>query len=53
VIGLAHRVYAVRDGAVVADLRGAEVTEHNIVHAFFESAPFEAGAQPISAGSTS
>jgi ribose transport system ATP-binding protein len=53
VIGLAHRVYAVRDGAVVADLRGPEVTEHNIVHAFFESAPFESGAQPVSAGSTS
>jgi hypothetical protein len=38
----------VRDGAVVADLRGPEVTEHNIVHAFFESAP-----EPVPAGSTS
>jgi ribose transport system ATP-binding protein len=39
VLGLAHRVYAVREGRVVADLRDAEVTEHNIVQAFFEPTP--------------
>ena len=49
VIGLAHRVYDVSDGEVVADLRGALVTEHNLVQSFFaESAP-----QFVPAGSPS
>jgi ribose transport system ATP-binding protein len=53
VIGLAHRVYAVREGRVVADLRGRDVTEHNIVRAFFDSIPAGATPSPVSAGSTS
>ena len=47
VIGLSHRVYAVREGRVVADFRGRDVTEQNIVRAFFDSTP-----SPVSAGST-
>ncbi|MCW2501306.1 MAG: transporter related protein [Frankiales bacterium] len=39
VLGLAHRVYAVREGRVVADLRDSDVTEHNIIRAFFEPTP--------------
>jgi ribose transport system ATP-binding protein len=53
VIGLAHRVYAVREGRVVADLRGRDMTEHNIVRAFFDSTPTGATPSPVSAGSTS
>ena len=36
-LGMSHRIYAVREGQVVADLRGDEVTEENVVRAFFGS----------------
>jgi ribose transport system ATP-binding protein len=53
VIGLAHRVYAIREGRVVADLRGRAVTENNIVRAFFDSTPSSSMPSHVSAGSTS
>jgi ribose transport system ATP-binding protein len=37
ILGMSHRIYAVREGRVVADLRGDEVTEENVVRAFFGS----------------
>jgi ribose transport system ATP-binding protein len=37
ILGMSHRIYAVREGQVVADLRGDEVTEENVVRAFFGS----------------
>ncbi|MEV1290433.1 sugar ABC transporter ATP-binding protein [Micromonospora sp. NPDC049679] len=37
ILGMSHRIYAVRDGQVVADLRGDELTEANVVRAFFGS----------------
>ncbi|MGY1591185.1 sugar ABC transporter ATP-binding protein [Geodermatophilus sp. SYSU D00708] len=58
ILGLAHRVYAVREGRVVADLRGRDVTEHNIVTAFFGSptsgtGPSDTEPSPALSGSTS
>ena len=42
-LGVAHRIYVVRDGRVVADLRGDDRTESNVVNAFFgTSRPQEA-----------
>jgi ribose transport system ATP-binding protein len=35
VVGLAHRLYVVREGEVVAHLTGTEVTEERILSAFF------------------
>jgi ribose transport system ATP-binding protein len=37
ILGMSHRIYAVREGRIVADLRGDEVTEENVVRAFFGS----------------
>jgi ribose transport system ATP-binding protein len=37
ILGMSHRIYAVREGRVVADLRGDDVTEENVVRAFFGS----------------
>jgi ribose transport system ATP-binding protein len=37
ILGMSHRIYAVREGRVVADLRGDELTEENVVRAFFGS----------------
>jgi ribose transport system ATP-binding protein len=37
ILGMSHRIYAVREGQVVADLRGDDVTEENVVRAFFGS----------------
>jgi ribose transport system ATP-binding protein len=37
ILGMSHRIYAVRDGRIVADLRGDELTEENVVRAFFGS----------------
>jgi ribose transport system ATP-binding protein len=37
ILGMSHRIYAVREGRIVADLRGDEITEENVVRAFFGS----------------
>lgn len=37
ILGMAHRIYVVRDGRIVADLRGEEMTEEKLVRAFFGS----------------
>lgn len=34
-LGVAHRIYVVREGHIVADLRGDDRTESNVVNAFF------------------
>lgn len=34
-LGVAHRIYVVREGRIVADLRGDDRTETNVVNAFF------------------
>lgn len=34
-LGVAHRIYVVREGRIVADLRGDDRTESNVVNAFF------------------
>ncbi|MEU6137355.1 sugar ABC transporter ATP-binding protein [Nocardioides sp. NPDC047086] len=42
-LGVAHRIYVVSEGRIVADLRGEERTESNVVNAFFgTSRPQEA-----------
>jgi ribose transport system ATP-binding protein len=38
VLGMAHRVYAVREGRIVAELRDGDLTERTLVHALFEPA---------------
>ncbi|SDZ29022.1 monosaccharide ABC transporter ATP-binding protein, CUT2 family [Micromonospora pattaloongensis] len=37
ILGMSHRIYAVREGRIVADLRGDDLTEENVVRAFFGS----------------
>ena len=32
VVGLADRVFTMREGVVTGELRGAEITEENIMH---------------------
>jgi ABC-type sugar transport system ATPase subunit len=35
VLGLAHRVYAMREGRVVAEFEGSSLTEDAVMHAVF------------------
>ena len=37
ILGMSHRIYVVREGRIVADLRGDDRTEENVVRAFFDS----------------
>jgi ribose transport system ATP-binding protein len=37
ILGMSHRIYVVREGRIVADLRGDDKTEENVVRAFFDS----------------
>ena len=51
VLGMSHRIYVVREGRIVADLRGEDRTEENVVRAFFDSQDSVANSGAIS-GST-